>query len=252
MAREALDTEQINAIRQARDVVPYTVYDSIVIGQGASKRDPGWYEDFQTFAASNSLLLFAGRQGSVGPSYTNMRDPRRDWAMAIEMMHIQFLASAPGLSDYLSSPFDAQLLPSLWCDKMASMMTFNLGVGDLADNLLNLPCDHVPAGYGPAGGVLDGSSSPSMSAITNGSPHASNFFGWSKNSPLELAAKSKLDLNLQVSDPIKSLMLSPAFPKPGEIVIANNGEEARAPLYYTIKVSFVGRRALQLRGGRSA
>jgi hypothetical protein len=252
MARQKLSSEAIQQIRSARDVTPYTIYDTIVVGKDAQKRDPGWYNTFQEFAGSNSLNLFAGRQGNVGNAYTNMRDPRRDWAMDLKMAHIELYVTAPAIADYLSQPYDAQLLPTLWCEKLPQQTTFNLGLGDASDNMLNLPLTHVPAGYGASGGVMDGSAGPAMSSAVNGSPHVSNFFAWPSDAKLELAAKSKIDLSLSISDPIRSLMTNADFPAPGEMVLNVNGREIRSPINYCIRFSFVGMRALQMRGARSA
>lgn len=252
MSRIALNPDQVAQFRSARDITPYTIYDSIVVGEGARALDPGWYNTFQEFAGSNSLNIFAGRQGSVGTAFTNMSDPRRDWAMNLSMMQIESFTTTPGLADYLSSPHDAQFLPSLWCDKLLQQTTFQLGLGDQSDNMLSIPLNHVPSGFGASGGQMDGSAAPAMATITNGVPSTSNAFFWPKSGMLELPAKAKLDLYLSVSNPIRGLMTDPNFPLPGRVVVNNNGEEVTAPILYVLRFSFKGMRAVQMRGARSA
>lgn len=234
-----------------RDKDVYTVYDSYVIGEGANRVDTGWADTWQDAASADKLVLFAGRKPSVGEAFTNQTGERRDWAQNIAFGQIEFFVTAPLLGEFLTNPADAQAMSALFGQVLPNAMTLRIGLADQADTILTIPVSHMPAGHGNFGGHLSASAAPSQILGTNGLSVRKNFFAWPKN--LKLAAKSKIDVELRISNPVKQFLANPAQDPPGRFEITNAaGVQFSMPLWYVIRLSFHGARFLQLRGARSS
>lgn len=248
--RPPIPPDMYRALVDTRDASPYTIYDSMVVGQGAQGYDTGWCNTWQDLANAEKLVLFSGRKSNVGEAWTNQLGERRDWAMDIVMMQCEMLCVYPAQSDKLSNPLDAQFMPNYWMTTALSGMSLRIGVADQADTILNVPLQHVPAGHGNTGAFYDSSASPSTIVGTNGTPTRNN--GFLFPSVLKLAAKSKIDVEVRISNPIKTFLSNPNLPSPGLVEVNTAGGTIATPCWFVFRISFHGVRYLQLRGARSS
>lgn len=249
--RTPIGPQTYDSLLGLRDQNVWTVYDSYVIGEGANRVDTGWADNWQDFANSDKIVLFSGRKPSVGEALTNQIGERRDWAQNIAFGQIEFFITVPQLGEYLTNPEDAQAIAAMFSQVLPNMMTLRIGLADQADTILVIPVAHMPAGHGNFGQHYSASAAPSMNIGTSGLPIRKNFFAFPKN--LKLAAKSKLDVEMRISNPLKAFLGNPNLSLPGRFELVNGaGQTVSMPVWYVIRVSFHGARFLQLRGARSA
>jgi len=249
--RTPIGVQTYDSLLGLRDKDVYTVYDSYVIGEGANRVDTGWADTWQDAASADKLVLFAGRKPSVGEALTNQTGERRDWAQNIAFGQIEFFVTTPLLGEYLTNPEDAQAMSAMFAQVLPNMMTLRIGLADQADTILTIPVSHMPAGHGNFGAHYNQANAPSSVLGTNGLAIRKNFFAFPKN--LKLAAKSKIDVELRMSNPVKQFLANPNLASPGRFEVINGeGLTTSMPLWYVIRLSFHGARFLQLRGARSS
>jgi hypothetical protein len=246
-SRGIIPADVADIIRRTRAEEQWERVDSTVTGIGAERLSRGWFETWEDMAAADELQWFSGRDTSVGPSYTNQKTERTDWAQDIHHVGIEFKAP-PGISDIENEPLDAQITPLLFSQELPGKMRFRVILAE-SDEVANAPGDHFPSGYGVSYPLVSAAAAPTVFAGNNGEPIVSNT--WKFPLPLMLAAKAKITVAAQIDQPLRAALAR--IPGPGSKVLPDkNGGFFNLANWYVIKVTLRGPRYLQLRGARSA
>lgn len=246
-SRGVIHQRTANELRKYRSAEEYQRYDSIVIGEGASKRDVGWFENFEDFANASEVQWFTGRASGVGASYSNQNTERTDWAQDLHMTSVEFVAPT-GMAQYEEQPLDADFTPLFFTQMLPHYLGMRVVLSD-SDEIAKAPASHFPGRYGTSYPLVSGAAAPTVYGGNNGSPDSRS--GWRWPIPITLAAKARITVTARVDEPALEAMRS--LPAPGaKLIPQSDGSLKRVPNWYTIKVTHSGPRYLQLRGGRSS
>lgn len=255
MAAEAnsLDLNVAN-LRKVRSEEQWERYDTICIGPGASSVDKNWFENFQDFANASNLVWFtSGRTKAVGESFCNLSGQDEDFAQRVFQSGIEFLCP-PGLAGLEDNLGDAGFIQQLFIQELPTYMRFAINVQDV-DNVLRVPGNHLPAGYGVTGASLNGAGSLFSVSGQTGDANIRNTWAWPH--AVGIPAKSKIEYTATIDDPMKSFLRGLPTTLPGQAQIPTTGENGEFELvpydnWYRIRVWNRGPRYVQLRGARSA
>lgn len=244
--RGVVDQRAANLLRQYRSAEEWQRYDTIVIGKGASKRDPGWFENWTDLSNASELQWFSGRASGVGGSFANQTTERADWAQDLHMTSIEFVCD-PFLGEFESQPLEENLVPLFFSKTLPDLMSVRVILSD-SDEIAKAPASHFPGRYGHDGFYSDSSSGPTLMPANNGAPGQS---GWRWVVPITLAAKSRLTVSARIDEPAIEMLR--ALPDPGTKLIPQpDGTVVEIPNWYKIRVTHSGPRYLQLRGARQS
>lgn len=248
MAERTSAQDQVAAIRNVRDASLFSLYDTYWVGFGANKRDPGYNDTYQEMALQEKLTFFQGRKIQA-LAWTNQPGDRRDWAFEASFLTAEMMQLYPSIGNYCQNPLDAQFGPAFW-STLAQGLAITIKQGDAADVIWESPLSFVPAGNQATNLNFDGSSAPATTPANNGVADKRCFLAFA--SPISLPAKSKLDVELRIADPIKSFLASANLPPPGAIQLPTEAGIVEMFQWYGIRISLHGVRYLQLRGAREA
>lgn len=240
--------------RKVRSREQWLRYDSIVIGPGARQVNGTWFDNFQQFADADRLTWFTGaRNREVGLSYSNIAGDTEDFAQMIYQSGIEFIAPIGATGTDTVGIENVGVLQNLFVNELPKRMAFTVRMMD-TDDVLIAPGIHMPGAVGTSGQTGLVSSAISFQAGQTGDPNIRNSWSWPE--PLEVPARSKIQLTARIDKPVKNLLLAldqaPGF-KNYPIPLANNevGFEA-VPNWYVIRIWHRGPRFVQLRGARTA
>lgn len=234
---------------ETRDRGPFELYDTYFVGPGANKRDSGWNDNFQDMALQEKLTFFAGRR-SPQLAWTNQPGDRRDWAFVAEFITAEMVILLPSLGQFLSNTMDAQIMPAIW-SQFAQSLGVTIKLGDAADTIWESPLSHVPAGNQAMGLNYADAAAPATIPANNGLAYKKAFLAFPKEG-IELAAKSKIEVELRIADPIKSFFANANLPPPGYVDVPVGNTTVSLAQWYGIRIALHGTRAVQLRGARSS
>lgn len=219
------------------------------VGEGAGTADPGWYNTFQDLALQDRLLFFNGRKSNA-LAWTNQPGDRRDWQFNAQFISLEMFATLPALGEYLTNPLDSTVYPQIW-GQLAQAMSIQIAMGDAADIVWQSNLAFIPTSSAPTGGAIVGPAAPSSIMGTIGTPIKKN-----NTLPLQLniPAKSKLDVSLQIAPQLKQLFNNVLLPAPGRLTlpVGPGGAPVSSPIWYGIRLSLYGIRRVQLRGAMEA
>lgn len=245
-----LDPQFIEQMRQARDANAFTLFDTMFIGQGAGAADPGWYNNFQDFAIQDSIQFFQGRR-SNSLAWTNQPGERRDWQFKAQFISLEFFALYPSLGAYLSQPLDADFYPALWA-QLCQSMSMQIAMGDAADIVWQSPLSFVPTSSAPTGTRLEGVTAPSTTIGTNGVAIKKNNSLPFPGGALDIPAKSKINMTLQIGAQMKQFLSETLLPPPGSVQIPTAAGPVTRPQWYGCRIIMHGIRFVQIRGAMSS
>ena len=249
MAVSALTKELVRKLR-ARE--QWLRYDSIIIGQTATRAAGSWFETFAEFAEADSLAWGDGeRKKNVGLAYTNQGGETEDWAQLVYQTGVEFIAPI-GMLPFESSIIDAAILPQIFTTDLPNRMSFSVSLQDV-DTVLIVPGVHLPGGTGTANMVTGGAGSLNTYAGTNGPANLRATWVWP--TPLPVAAKSKLIVTGRIDRPLRPFLQQlDASPGVKTIPVPDSNNETKfvkMPNWYVIRVWHRGPRSVQLRGAYS-
>lgn len=234
-------------LRKTRSREQWSRFDSVIIGPGAARLSRGFFDNWDDFAAAESIQWFSGRDTGAGPAYTNQLTERTDWAQDLYQTRFEFI-TPPGMSDLETESVDGDITPILFAQELPNAMAIAVTLAE-SDNIAKAPASHFPAGFGTAYPVISGAAAPTVLGGSNGEPVVGNSWKWPE--PITLAAKAKLTVTGTIDQPFRSLFAN--LPGPGfRNVPKRGGGFHQLPNWYIIRVSFDGPRYLQLRGARSS
>jgi hypothetical protein len=247
----AVSQELVSAIRGARDAHPFTLYDTMFVGLNANLADPGWYANFQEMAIQDRLLFFQGRKAN-SLSWTNQPGERRDWQFQAQQLSMEMFAIYPAMGDFVSQPLDSTLFPALWA-QIAQSMSIQITMGDAADIVWQSPLSFVPTSSAPSGTAYNAAAAPSTVLGNSGVPIKKNNVLAFPGSGLDIPAKSKIEVSLQIGAQVKQFLANANLPTPGYITVpVGGGVTVQQPQWYGLRLEFYGIRRVQLRGARES
>lgn len=226
----------------------FELHDSILIGKDKwIVSRPGWFQDFQGFAASQKHSLFKTRSLSdVGIAYNNM-DTRDQMPFAFEVESIGISFAAPlGVvgenSDFSSN--DNNLIGPIWVNDIPRLIGFRFKVR--TDEKLLHNCELAPEGSGGVGFMAAGATIfPDLSAMTNvtqGEPDLEN--RWPFPEPIGIPRGASFSVELELSPYAVELLRS--FPDYNNYTFGiEPGTEIAAVA--SIRASLIGNRFVQQR-----
>lgn len=247
----AVSEDLVKAIRGVRDAHPFTLYDTMFVGLTANLADPGWYGSFQEMAVQDSIRFFQGRRsGSL--AWTNQPGERRDWQYKAQQLSVEMFCLYPSQGAYLSQGLDADLYPALWA-QLTQGMAIQIVMGDAADIVWQSPVSFVPTSTAPTGTQYSDLGAPATIVGTQGVPLKKNNVLAFPGSGLDIPAKSKIEVNVQLGAQVKQALLNQNLPLPGNLTIPGpGGTTVVTPQWYGMRFSFYGIRTVQLRGARES
>jgi len=224
--------------------------DTVVIGAGARNVDGGWFNTWEEFAKASKIIWGVERR-DAGDSFSNLSGPQEDFAQLIYQSGIDFIAP-PGIAGFEQQLLDT-LMPEIFMRMLPESMAFHVQQAN-TDDVLNVPGSHLPGVAGVSGATLGGAGALILDAGQRGTADVRNSWQWAK--PLQVPAKSKLQVISRVDGEMRDLLLSlPITPGTKNVpYLDNNNEVQQAQLanWYKIRVWHRGPRFVQLRGARSA
>ncbi len=238
------------AIRETRSDEQWESYDTVVIGAGAAQTDGGWFNTWATFASASDVQWFRARTGAVGRSYSNRPFDRLDYHFDVNRIGIEFYAP-PAFGQFAQKPTDVQIMPEYFVRHLPNLMGFSFKISD-TDEILALPGSHAPAGAGAYGGIVDGAPTTQIDLATNGQPLWANRWAY-LDEPVMIPRGATFIARAQVDSPLKEYLQTLAT-SPGVDTLVGDTPAALVfvPRWYAIRITLVGKRYVQLRGGRSA
>ena len=249
--RELIPAAEAAKIRATRSKETWIRYDTILVYDGASVLDQGWYDSFAGMAGASRLVWFGGRNSSVGEAWTNQNTEREDWAFDCFEWGIEFLAPV-GNANYDEQAGDVAFWPSFWVQELPRGMNFRLDIAN-SDNLATIPGNYAPPGYGARGAVADGAGAQLFAPGNQGDAHVSNTYKF--GDPLMIPASAQIRVTAQIDDVYRSPMRG-AVGCPGFKGVPCGGAPSPTLLRFInvfgIRVFLRGFRYLQQRGARSA
>jgi len=237
-------------IRKLRADEAYSIYDSIIIGEGANTIDNGWYDTWSDFEAANDLTWFGGRSSNAGRAYSNQTSERRDWAFDIYQFHVEYTVVSPFSREWMTDVTDAQIMPEFFMHSLPHTMAFKVKLAQ-SDDMLEIPGMAAPAGGGRVGNVVSDAVDQIYNPGSLGQPHVSNAYKFP--TPIMVPANGQIVVSSRLTQPIKQYLQN-LTASPGAVNLPNGaaGGVTRVPIWYVIRLRFDGNRFLQLRGARSA
>lgn len=233
-------------IRKVRIAEEWIRYDSICIGEGASKVS-GWFEDFSEFATADSLRWFGGRQGGPGKSFTNQSAERNDFAQDIRYFKCEFIAPV-GISNIETNGNDGMNLPLLFSQLLPTMMHISVVMSD-TDEILSLPASEMTTGN--VGMDLSSAGAPTVITKVGGGNNARNGFFWP--TPVMVAAKSRMTFEGRIDRPFRETLQALVGPGSKDLPKGDgSGDVVNMKNWYQIKMYCGGPRVVQPRGARSS
>lgn len=248
-----VDSATEQQVRDLRSKEQWLRYDSICIGPGASRADPGWFENFAEFAEAERILFNIGqRSKTVGFAYTNQGSEREDFAQDIYQSGIEFHAP-PGILEAESQALDALVMPLLWSIEVPNRSSFRFSIAD-TDTVAIVPGIHAPAAVGTTSVLPDDSSSNVTIPGHTGTADVRN--SWSWPSPIKIPAKGQWSVEMRLDRPLRECLAQLAN-TPGSKTLVESlpdlqTNSVECPNWYFIRVWHRGPRYVQLRGARSA
>lgn len=247
----AVNQETVALIRGVRDAHAFTLYDTMMVGQGASTLDPGWYDDFGEMASQDRLLFFQGRKAN-SLAWTNQPGERRDWQFQAQTVSLEMFCTYPNNGEFVSQPLDASFFPAMW-SQLAQSLSMQITMGDAADIVWQSPLSFVPTSSAPTGTNYASAPAPAVVQGNSGVPIKQNNILKFPGGGLDIPAKSKIEVALSIASQMRTLLTNAALPAPGFVEIAGaGGVTVRAPLLYGLRILMHGIRRVQLRGGRES
>lgn len=250
MAQQALN--QAGAAQVLRDVRVeefFLYYDSVVIGPNASRTDRGWFDTFADFANADRVEWFSGRSSAVGKSYSNTNFERRDIAYGIDHVAVEFICP-PTAREYVEQGAEAHAIPSLFVDSLPSQLALTMEIQGV-DTILEAPARRIGAGAGVTQKLADQLGIGAYYPGINGGQSNTDILHFPET--VMVPASNQIAIAGKIDAPLRPLLANydqtpgydnfPGFPA---------GEFNRNPRWYVIRVVFLCRRRLQVRGGRQA
>lgn len=242
----------IDLARGIRNKEQWCRYDSVVIGPGARDEDPGWFNNWQQFAAvQDEIKLFAGPRQNVNPAYSNSGE-REDWAQMVYGMWGEFLAPVTDTRQ-LTNQLDADLA-RWWTNEVPRATYLTVKLQD-TDQILSIPATYAPAGHGATELRVDGASAPTINPGNSGSSQVGQCWQWPI--PLGVPALKRIQVGLKFDRRIFSSIAyasnAPGFTtwvgqdpnNPFNFIISNIANR------FVLRVGLFGPRFVQLRGAYS-
>lgn len=247
----AVTQETVNVIRSIRDAHPFPLYDTMFVGAGAATADPGWYNNFQDMGIQDRLLFFQGRKAN-SLAWTNQPGERRDWQYQAQQLSLEMFTVYPAMGDFVTQPLDATAYAALWA-QLAQGMSVQITMGDAADIVWQSPLSFVPTSSAPTGTRLEAAAAPSTVLGNSGVPIKKNNVLTFPGAGLDIPAKSKIEVSLQIAAQVKQFLTNAALPAPGQFSIpVGGGVNVQVPFWFGLRLSFYGIRRVQLRGARES
>lgn len=237
--------EVIRGTRQSED---WAQQDTILVQSNATQLDNGFFNSFQDLAQTRELKYFQSSRSSKNDIVlSNRTDSRTDFSFDLKTVHFEVIT--PEIPpDFLDQQIDATFAAQYLRMNMPAESLLSLKLGDV-DNVLQLVANRAPSGTGSSGVGLDGNATPNNYYGSNGAPVADN--GWRFTAPIMLAAKSKFAFTQFLSRYFCDIVTN--LPVPGNILVPDgNGGVVSVPYRYQFRLTVVGTRYVQLRGGASA
>lgn len=236
-------------LRDVRVSEFFFYYDTIVIGPGAAGVDTGWFNSFAGLAGADRIQWFAGRNSSVGLSYSNTNYDRRDIAFLIDHMALEAIVPTTART-YVEQGCEAHAVPALFANELLDSLSLNIGVQGL-DQILETPARRIPGGAGVSNSYLDLLNNGAFFPGNNGQPVSNNLFHFPE--PREIPANSTFNITGRVDQPLRGL-LSAYTTTPGfdNFPLDPPGTFRRVERWYKLRVTLFCRRRAQVRGGRVA
>lgn len=246
-ARGTVPNDFADKVRRTRASEPWTVFDTVCIGQGCRGIDPGWFNNWNEFARTQKVVWFRSRSSSVDQAYTNKGFDKLDYAYDIHLIRCEFIAP-PGFAENDSVGMDAQQMPILFQTSFPNMMSGEVILMQ-TDPILIVPFSHIPSGVGNTWANIAAPAAPTTLAGTQGHPSVGN--GYIIPGGLMMAANSSLQINGFIAEPLKSFLMSLPTTMPGNSVFTSGELNLPFEKRYMIRISLIGERYVQLRGARS-
>lgn len=247
-SRPILDPGLIDRIRRTVAPLPFMWYDSMNIGVGQNALSRGWYDTWAGFGNAQNLMFFKGRDSNVDTAYANITEETADFAVEIHAFSVEFFAPT-GDASRDTNPDDTLFVPDLFTKQLPSQSAIRISVQNGSDELLTVPCNYAPSGAGTSQPQIVSAAGPVVVSGTNGLPQFGNKF--IMNKPFMLPAKASIQAELFLANPVRDILQNIAPPGMTQYTAAD-GDVIDSPKVYTIRIGLLGKRYLQLRGGRSA
>lgn len=243
-------SELENEARGMRAEESWLRFDTICIGKDAKKTDAGWFDTWEEFAKS-SKIVWGKERSDAGDSYSNLSGPQEDFSQVIFQSGVDFIAPL-GIAGVESQLLDA-LMPALFMKELPNQMAFHVQQAN-TDDVAVIPGGHMPGVSGLSGQMFNGAGSLVLDGGQTGTADVRN--SWSWPTPLQVPAKSKLQVISRVDGQMRDWLLQlPVSPGTKTVpYIDSNNEVASSTLdnWYKIRVWHRGPRFVQIRGARSA
>lgn len=236
-------------LRDIRVTEFYLYYDSVVIGPGARDIDNGWFNSFADFANADTIQWFKGRAGGVGKSYSNTGYDRRDLAIAIDHIGLEFIAPTTA-AQYVEQGEEAHAIPSIFAKELPDKLAIEAKVQGL-DQVLELPGRRIPAGAGTARELADNLGIGAYYPGNNGEALVSNLLHLPE--PWVIPSANTLLFSGRVDQPLRPFLANYTA-TPGYDNFPNQppGTFTRKPRWYVLRFVLFARRRAQIRGARVA
>lgn len=244
------DANQIERLlREVRVQEFYLYYDTVVIGQGAREIDNGWFDSFADLANADTIQWLKGRSGNVGRSYSNTGYDRRDLAIAIDHIALEFILPTTAAA-YAEQGEEAHAIPSIFAKELPDSLAIEAKIQGL-DQILEVPARRIPAGAANAAELADQLGIGAYYPGTNGQAVVSNMLHLPE--PWVVPSANTLLFSGRIDAPLRPF-LAQYGSTPGYDNFPNQppGTFTRKPRWYKMRLVLFARRRAQFRGARTA
>ena len=247
----------------------FDYFDSVVIYHemsDLSQIPPGWFTNFQNFAAANRLNFFDVRnRANTDLAFCNVET--RDmtaYAMLIDAISVSFWSPANKMLRFAAgagtTPFYDAFQAAWWDNDLPRHCSLVLRVQQ--DERLKTTCMMAPAGGGPVAGgfgivnavtnfgdqlMQSSHAYPTPCGMEQGAPHITN--QWPFPEPLQIPRRANLSVSIELNEYAKTVIAAYApqacgylFPWEGEL------PDVWRPMPFGITVAISGKRLVQQRG----
>ncbi len=230
-------------------------YDSVVIGPTAKDIDKGWFESWEQMVTADSVKFFVGARSSAGLDYTNLSGEDEDFAQLFYQFGVEF--SCPVFdAEQSDQPFDLEFAKQ-WVTNIPRRMSVKLELAGV-DNVLKIPANHAPSGYGATEMRTGGEASPVVSPGVSGVASYTNSWHWPR--PIGIPKNGKVAVEMKLGQPWAAMLKNVSAPgnidftwlAPPVAGAPPVPRVVKMPAWFVIRCWFRGPRYVQLRGARSA